>query len=312
MRNVSRAVVCLRAYARPVVLVFPFVSLALGVASEASAQITDSVGVRAQGMGGAFTGVADDATATVWNPAGLAGGAFVNGVLEYGRPDQDLPVSVRGVAVAYPALGLTYYRLPVSEIRRTTSTVDPSADRQDQGILSLYGVTIGQSVGEHLVLGSTLKLLRGADTSADLDAGVMFTAGVVRAGLTVRDIAEPTVGRGADAYTLPRHARAGVALTSSRQRGVIGGATLSFDADLASTATGPQGEERDIALGAEVWTSRRTLGLRGGLSRNTVGDQRTRLSGGISATVRARTYVDAFFTGGDGRRGWGLDLRVTF
>ena len=42
----------------------------------AGAQIYESVGIRAQGMGGAFVAVADDATATWWNPAGLASGAY--------------------------------------------------------------------------------------------------------------------------------------------------------------------------------------------------------------------------------------------
>src|SRR5438094_8616567 len=36
------------------------------------AQTFDQVGERAQGMGGAFVAVADDASAIYWNPAGLA------------------------------------------------------------------------------------------------------------------------------------------------------------------------------------------------------------------------------------------------
>ena len=45
-------------------------------------------------MGGAFTAVADDATATWWNPAGLAGGAYFNGLIEAGNhrePDSTGP-----------------------------------------------------------------------------------------------------------------------------------------------------------------------------------------------------------------------------
>src|SRR5262245_34568384 len=88
--------------------------------SIASAQTTDAIGVRAQGMGGAFTAVADDATATYWNPAGLAGGALFNGLLEYARPDRDFSETVRGVAAAYPALGIAYYRLPVRSEEHTS------------------------------------------------------------------------------------------------------------------------------------------------------------------------------------------------
>src|SRR5438876_11383514 len=104
----------------------PFVSvvsiLVISTPMLARAQTTDAVGVRAQGMAGAFTAVADDATATWWNPAGLAGGALFNGLVEYGRPDRDSSETVRGVTAAYPALGLSYYRLPLSQVRLTTST----------------------------------------------------------------------------------------------------------------------------------------------------------------------------------------------
>ena len=51
----------------------------------AHAQLFESFGIRAQGMGGAFVAVADDATATWWNPAGVASGAYFNALLEYDR-----------------------------------------------------------------------------------------------------------------------------------------------------------------------------------------------------------------------------------
>ena len=46
----------------------------------AHAQLIEDIGIRAQGMAGAFVAVVDDATATWWNPAGLATGAFFSGV----------------------------------------------------------------------------------------------------------------------------------------------------------------------------------------------------------------------------------------
>src|SRR3977135_374662 len=96
----------------------------------AHAQRYEDIGVRAQGMAGAFVAVADDATATWWNPAGLATGAFFNGIVEYdslqeprrggdpvGAPPPGWRSHAGGVAVAFPALGLSYYRLNISEIR---------------------------------------------------------------------------------------------------------------------------------------------------------------------------------------------------
>ena len=80
---------------------------------EARAQTSDVVGVRALGMGGAFTAVADDATSTWWNPAGLASGAFFSAILEYAHPEDRPGEGLRGVSLGFPALGLAYYRLPL-------------------------------------------------------------------------------------------------------------------------------------------------------------------------------------------------------
>jgi hypothetical protein len=262
-------------------------------------------------MAGAFTAVADDATGTYWNPAGLAGGAFFNSVIEYGRPDRSSDETMKGVAFAYPALGLSYYRLPVSQIRVTTSTVADPASRQDQGALSFYGATVGQSLGEHLVIGSTLKLLNAGETHADLDIGVMASFGPARIGATLRNLTEPTFG-GANPFTLDRHARAGFALTSGK-RGVVGSATLGVDADLTKEQTS-HGDERFLAIGGEAWAGQGSLGIRGGLRHNIAGAGETLLSGGVSAAVRQRTFVDAYVSTGsdDVRHGWGIGLRVTF
>ena len=51
----------------------------------AAAQAFATVGTRAAGMGGAFVGVADDASAIYWNPAGLAAGSYFSLVLDGGN-----------------------------------------------------------------------------------------------------------------------------------------------------------------------------------------------------------------------------------
>jgi hypothetical protein len=308
-------------------------------------------------MGGAFTAVADDATATWWNPSGLAGGAYFNALIESGH-QQDPPSdktaagdpqtawrsSIRSLAIAYPALGLSYYRLQISEIQPQTSTAPASAGRQEGGttevrlrslVLNQFGATVGQSLGSHLVVGSTIKLVHAGavsqigsagagsldaadalgpsgETHAGLDAGAMAEFGPVRVGLMIRNVTQTEFGSGSDAFTLSRQARLGGAVTSGT-RGVIGSATVAVDADLTKTTT-VFGDERRLATGGEVWTSARTFGVRGGVSVNTVGERRTSLSGGLSAALKKGVYVDGEFTGGTdaGRRGWGVGLRVTF
>ena len=287
-----------------------FVSLA--AADRVCAQPADLIGIRAQGMGGAFTAVADDATAPWWNPAGMAGGALFGGIVEYGHPEKPAGTEVKGISMTFPALGLSYYRLPVSQMRLPATTEQLAAGREDQGTLSQFGATVGQSIGNHLVLASTLKLLKASNTHVDLDLGAMVTFGRVRGGITLKNATKPTFGSGADLLTLERQVRAGVALTTGT-RGVIGTATVAADADLR-TVTTIDGDERRVAAGAEAWTKNKVLGVRGGVNTNTVGERNAALSGGVSAAIRKGTYVDLQTTGGSekARHGWGIALRVTF
>lgn len=349
MRNASWPRVCL--------VGFVSVVSALFVVSRAGAQTSDAIGVRAQGMGGAFTAVADDATASWWNPAGMAGGAFFNALLESGNhrqppadrtPAGDLRNAqreeTRSFAVAFPALAVSYYRLRVSEIQPQTSIAGAPGVRQDGGatevrlrsiVLTQVGASVGQSLGSHLVIASTVKLvhagatsqlqpagtasLDGAtglevsgDTHPGLDIGAMAVLGRARIGVMVRNVREPEFSAGADTFTLNRHARVGVAV-SSGTRGVIGAATVAVDADLTTTAT-LFGDERRLAAGGELWTTGRTFGIRGGASVNTIDDRRAALSAGLSVALKKGLYADGEVTGGTdaGRRGWSAGLRVTF
>ena len=299
-----------------------FVSLACFV-SPASAQAPDAVGVRAQGMGGAFTAVADDATASWWNPAGLAGGAYLNMVLEYGEADESpTPDRAfhRGFAIAFPALGLSYYRFPVSEIRTSETTGAAAVGRQDTvtpGVrmldVSQFGATVGQSIGNHIVIASTLKLLRGGgETQGDLDAGAMVVGGRLRAGLVVRNLREPTLGSGDEALTLRRGARAGVSWSSAANT-AYGGATVAFDADLRSVPTA-FGDERRVAGGGELWTRKRIVGARAGVSGSVTGERRAAYAGGLSVALRRGVFGEGQVTRGSDqlRKGWSVGLRVTF
>ncbi len=149
-----------------------------------------AVGTRATGMGGAFVGVADDASAIYWNPAGLASGTYFSLVVDGGAgeatPDLS-PVGSSGsgsmIGLAMPALGLGYYRL------RSTLVVPPpsllAADgsppsrnltavaelRLDTLITHHAGITLVQSIYPGITVGSSLKLVRGIAGSTHVLAG---------------------------------------------------------------------------------------------------------------------------------------------
>ncbi len=334
----------------PAILVVP---LLIATAPPAVAQIYEAVGTRAQGMGGAFVAVADDATVTWWNPAGLAmspflSAAFIRGSLsEPGRPAPDGRAgrtSTGGFAFAVPSLGLSYYRLRISEIAPDPSTGDGGGNRQDPeafpaavrlSALSVFGATVGQSLGSHLVLGTTVKLVRGgrsfgrgtaaadalldaaadldvdADTRADLDVGVMAVAGPVRVGVSAKNLRQPRFGEGDSAFVLKRQARVGVAVTNRPNSPM--GLVAAFDADLTKTDTAV-GDVRHIGAGGEAWLFGRHVGVRGGLSGNTIGERRPAASAGFSFMPVTGLYIDASRTVGSdaSRRGWGATVRLTF
>lgn len=323
--------------------------LALVSVRPALAQTFDDVGTRAQGMGGAFVAVADDATAGWWNPAGIATGAYFNLIFEKGRLDgpkvlpEDNPVArvaPGGFALALPSLGVSYYRLRISEIRATTGA--PAEDRQQLGDLvhtraiNQFGSTIAQSLGNYLTVGTTVKLVRAGSASApyvagtddpyhvagdldvpldshgDLDVGVMGKLSHLRLGLTMRNLFEPDFGTGADRFTIERQARAGAAFLSTAH-GTLAGLTLSTDFDLTRQAT-PFGESRRFATGGEAMFFGRRLAVRGGLSENTLDDHGWTKTTGISVAPINGLFIEGAKTfGPDGLgRGWSSTVRVSF
>lgn len=324
-------------------------------ASPALAQGFEISGTRAQGMAGAFVAVADDATATWWNPAGLGGGAFLSAVVERGQmrePANPLQGGAAtrdrtsGFAFAYPALGLSYYRFRVSELGQIDSIGAVQPGRQDQRLvdpvvrstsMSAFGITVGQSIGNHVIVASTLRLLRAGavtttDTSApdaleraedlavsrhtagDLDLGVMVRFGAVSIGGTLKHVGEPEFGDGRERIVLAREARAGVAVKRG-QTGVLSALIGAVDVDV-TTRTTVLGDERRVAAGGEVGLFNSRVQLRGGLSANTLGTQRWRRTAGTSIALRTGVYVDAAIapesSSSVSRTGWSVSLRTVY
>src|ERR671910_2614356 len=94
---------------KPIVVVL---ALYLPTTTVAFAQVLETVGSRALGMGGAFVAVASDSSATWWNPAGLAAGPFLD--LAIARTtagiDGTLPAAragTWGLSLATPPFGVS-------------------------------------------------------------------------------------------------------------------------------------------------------------------------------------------------------------
>ena len=305
----------------------------------ALAQPFEAVGARAQGMGGAFVAVADDASAVYWNPGGLASGAYFSLVLD--RTSSETKVSDDGraggrsnwlLALSAPAIGLSYYRLRTTTVAPVPGLAATPRSHVESLVTHHAGATLVHSISNHLAAGATLKLVRGtaalgdsprdpedliddrdipgvSSNHFDVDVGVMATTTLLRAGVTFRNLAEPSFSTANDEeLRLDRQARAGVALLLTPRW------TAAVDLDLTRNR-GPFGDVRTLAFGTEGRLTSRAS-ARAGVHVNTIGNRgRTPVASfGGSYAASGSVLIDAHFSTGseDAFRGWGVAGRVVF
>jgi long-chain fatty acid transport protein len=313
----------------------------------AFAQVVESVGSRALGMGGAFVAVASDSSAVWWNPAGLAAGPFFDMALEKGRAQaaETLPAWRRrfsGFSAAVPPLGLSYYRFRITDIQPfdpTTEQVPGGREDRRAGVpvrslaASQLGVTVVQTLLPGVHAGATLKYVRGALHSAREDGleapGVLLDRGeeletgsrsgdfgidlgVLAVAGVVRIGARMGNVRESDigGIRMQRQTRVGMAIDPGPVTGLP--LTVAFDADVTEYES-VTGMRRILALGAEQWLFARRLGLRGGGRANTTGAQERVGTAGASVSLRPGMFVDAHVSRGSAHEaGWSVTARVSF
>lgn len=269
----------------------------------ASAQLPiESVGSRAQGMGGAFTAVADDPSAPFWNPAGLVTGVPVGATFELTRFQTGNRHSFFG--------GLTSWPLGLSYVGQTATFRDSTFKT------STFSATVLQTVVEGLVVGANLKYIRGTIEDAgshssgefDVDLGAMADFQKMRVGLSLKNLLQPEFTNAAGIATrTPRQFRAGLAVLPKD------GVTLALDLDLDTVGLW-DGPRRGIAVGGEARVSTR-LSARGGVRWNFEDDlNRPAVSAGGSFMLRPSAWLDAHYTYSENRRerAFGVALRAGY
>jgi hypothetical protein len=314
-----------------------FAAVVLSIAADCSAQIVESVGNRAQGMGGAFVAVAADSTATWWNPAGLATGPFSDASLGRGVTDLLAGAPARRDRVSWfaatsPAVGFSYYRLRITDIRGFGTTAQDTVNRQDTRAevsvrsfsASELGLTVVQSILPGVHAGATLKYVRGtlragaddgtraaddlldrgedldggdAENAFDLDAGLIGEAGAFRIGAVMRNIRHLRFG--GDSASAEASAGQGFELPRQTRVGVAidaekaGGPPLILALDAdVKTYATGSGDRRVIAAGAEQWLFRKRIGIRGGARFNRAGARERAATAGASIAARNGMYVE--------------------
>jgi hypothetical protein len=308
-----------------------------GSAAHARAQTFAAVGVRAQGMAGAFVAVADDATAVYWNPAGLATGGFFTAVGEVGdfdlgrstvdTPGVGIPVgpthrlrdgSGALIALGVPALGAAYYHL------RTTGFEGELTERRHEAqgrtlVTDNLAVNVLQSLAEGVHLGASLRVVRGSAGAArvpgsTVDPGALLeaAAGLDRRASWRFDVdAGVLVARGrwragltarnlvAPSFDTPTP---DVSLACSRQAraglAFLPRAGTTLAVDADLTRTDAWPvRDRQVAVGVEQVVAPR-LTLRGGFRVSTIDDLRPAASIGGAVALTSSIWLDAQATRG--------------
>lgn len=313
--------------------------LGLGVTVPVGAQsVFEAAGERALGMAGAFVAVADDATAVHWNPAGLVGGQPLGMTIgwhqfQVGNPDLAAEGGARRGRSTLTSLGTWPLGVSYGTTQRSGLATSAAGLVTGQSLrVSHVGVTILQSLIEDVVVGSTLRMMRGglattdvesatsgealervadmshdAQTTFDLDLGLMARAPRLRVGLALKNLRSPEFRDVAgNAISLPRQSRVGLAVLPTD------GVTLAIDLDL-NTVDLMGDLRRMFAVGGEVAVGSR-LQVRSGVRWNVAADWRAVGAVGASVSLRRGFWVDGHYSLGrdDESRELGVALRAGF
>jgi hypothetical protein len=198
---------------------------------------------------------------------------------------------------------------------------------------STAGVSLLQSLTEHIVVGVTPRVVRGSaaqglvtderaadaltsaaalegfsSTRFDVDAGVMIAVRRFRLGLVARNLTTPAFAQASASAKATADKTAGqpgedggeIELSREVRAGAAWGSTWPGHTRLVVAADAdlasrptPFGDRRDVAVGVETWWMDRRLGVRGGVRRSTIGDSRAAATAGVSAGLRAGMLIEA-------------------
>lgn len=322
----------------------------LATVSPSAAQTFEIVGTRAAGMGGAFVAVADDASATYWNPAGLALGHVFSAVVDRKVADVDAASSDDQsrheagslVTLGMPALGFSYYQLRTTSVTPAGTIIVryPQGGETPVRVVRLdkltthhTGVTLVQSLFQGVAVGTTLKIVHGDLATATVpegnrderldEAANLPTEGTNKFDADIGVMAgggRLKLGLTVRNLTEPSFTVTGTSDTLRLHRQARAGVAISFAdgwavaSDFDLTTNGPtDAPVRSFATGTEGRLTRKIF-VRSGFHLSTIGKARPSVSGGLSYAVLSSIWIDGHATWGseNADHGWGIAARVIY
>lgn len=191
-----------------------FILGAVGLATEASAQTTAAISLsipptsRANGMGQAFVAIAEDGTATWWNPGGMAFLGAKDAQLTYSKLVPDLADDVAYIfpSFTFPVKTWGTFGASIVYLNYGTSTSSSETGELGQDFTSYEfcpTISYGTKVMEGLGVGASFKYIRvdlapavagltepavGSTFAFDLGALYKIPGDMVNVGLTIQNL----------------------------------------------------------------------------------------------------------------------------
>jgi len=234
--------------------------------SHNQAAFTDRPGLRALGMGGAFSAVADDGSAAMWNPAGLAqlkrseiqaqGGQLFIGldkdILAYGYISYIEPFGRWGT------LGLSGAQAYAELYKETTATLSYSQDLTDLYLgFNLKGLfTSFAEENEYIAIDPLFKDNGSNQSRLSLDVGALLELGRLSIAFSAYDINQPDLSLKKSDVPLPATLKFGLALKGSSS-------VFAVDTTYRNCSIGGN-RDINLHLGIEKWFANKSFGLRAG------------------------------------------------
>jgi Flp pilus assembly protein TadD len=204
---------------------FLFVLTAIGSVDASGGQVGEFLyygsGARALAMGGAFTAISDDASATYWNPAGMS--QLVRKEITLMQSTLFADTKLDFYSYVHPskkggsAWGLSMTKLGSAGFEKVNVTVDPNTQTytsyENAGSFAVEESALswayGRKVVDRVAIGTALrKVTRTVDTSSDdamlMDLGLLVDSknNSRRYGFTMRNVYSKISGDTEDSYPL--------------------------------------------------------------------------------------------------------------
>ncbi len=190
--------------------------------------LTNYQSARAMGLGGSFTGLADEPLGMVWNPAGMTQLSRNEVFLETSRYFEGTSINTLSFAVPgskYPTLGLSILNLRSDEFQRTNEVNhDMGTFREGE---TAYVLSASHHVHPRVAIGGNLRVVHQSidefsATGMGLDLGLMANAADnVRVGLSAANLGGPNLELRETKESYPNQLRGGVAVDLMQGRAMI-------------------------------------------------------------------------------------------